>query len=90
MFQPKLRRAAASAALLCALSLLPVDAALAARAPRPQRSQAPVAAPVAETLWDFVMGLVRKFGSSINPDGRDARLTSDSNGSRANDLDGAH
>jgi hypothetical protein len=89
MFQLKFRRAAASAALLCALSLLPADAALAARSPRSQRPQAPVAAPVAGTFWDFVTGLVRKFGSVINPDGRDARITSDSNVNRADDPDGA-
>ncbi len=90
MSQPKLRRAAASAVLVSALALLPADAALAVRSPQPPRSQSPVAVPLAGSFWDLVTGLLRKFGSSINPDGRDARLSVDSNGNRTLGLDGSH
>ena len=93
MFQLKLRRAATAAtaaALLSALSLLPAQAA-APRSPRPQpaRSERNVAAPLAGPFWDLVTGVLRKLGAVINPDGRDARLSTDSNGNRATGLEGA-
>lgn len=89
MLQPKLRRAVASVALLSALSLLPAHAA-APRAPRAQRSQAPVAAAPAGTVWELFTRLLNKFGSVINPDGRDTRQSLDSAGRWVGDLDGSH
>ena len=70
MFQPKIRRALVSAALVSALSLLPAHAA-APRSQRPQqvRSEEPVAVRVAAPLWDFAARLLSKVGVRIDQNG---------------------
>lgn len=75
MLQPKLRRAAASAALLSALTLLPAHAA-APRAARPQpvRSEKNVVVRfVVAPVLDLVTDLLTKAGLRIDPNGQ--RLT---------------
>lgn len=76
MFQPKLRRVLASAALLSALSLLPAHAAT-PKSPRSQqtRSERNVVVRLAAPVWDLATDLLRKVGVRIDPNG--TRLTTD-------------
>ena len=77
MFQPKIRRALASAALVSALSLLPADAALAAQ----PRSQSNVTVRLASPFWNFLSGLLRKATIRIDPNGQRVTVrTDDPNG----------
>ncbi len=84
MFQPKLRRAVASAVLVSALSLLPVDAALAQ-----PRSHSNVAARLASPFWNFLSGLLRKATVRIDPNGQRVTVRTDPNGNEPGGPDGA-
>jgi hypothetical protein len=84
MFQPKIRRVLASAALVSALSLLPVDAALAQ-----PRSQSNVAVRLASPFWNFLSGLLRKATIRIDPNGQRITVRTDPNGNEPGVPDGA-
>ena len=86
MLQPKLRRAAASAALLSALSLLPAGAALAAQPRSQSRSQSNIAVRVASPFWSFLSGLLRKATIRIDPNGQ--RITVRTDEPSGNELGG--
>lgn len=84
MFQPKLRRALVSAALVSALSLLPAHAA----APRSQRSEQAlsertVAVRLMAPIRDFAVHLLSKFGVRIDPNGTRNTITADPNGNES-------
>jgi hypothetical protein len=70
MSKPPLRRALASAALVSALTLLPVRGVSAEPRQRPERKGRPVAAQVESfSFWDLLAGLFQKAGSRMDPDG---------------------
>lgn len=84
MFQPKIRRVLASAALVSALSLLPADVALA----QPRRSQGNVVVRLASPFWNFLSGLLGKATIRIDPNGQ--RITrSDPNGNEPGGPEGS-
>lgn len=81
MFQPKLRRALVSAALVSTLSLPAHAAAPRSQKPQQTRSERNVAVQiVAAPFWDLVNRLMGKSGIRIDPDGHKHNMRVDSDG----------
>jgi hypothetical protein len=80
MFQPKVRRALASAALVSALSLLPVsNAGAEPRARREGRevSERVVAVTRSLSFWDLLARVLAKASVRIDPDGNHVSAPAD-------------
>ena len=80
MFQPKIRRALVSAALVSALSLPVYAAAPPSQRSQQTRSEKPVAVRLTAPLWDLTVHLLSKVGVRIDPNGSRLTLTSDPEG----------
>jgi hypothetical protein len=91
MFQPKLRRAAASAVLLSLFALVPAHAAAprSSQAAAKPRTPSPVAVRLVAPVWDFVTNLLRKAGARIDPNGQRLTVRTDSDGNEPSGQDGA-